>query len=254
MTARKFAPALRAVIFSFALLLAVAFALSAQVSALSTEANGSDAVTGATPQTPQMQDGQMPQMPSGEMPQFSDGQMPQFSDGQMPQLPNGETPQFSDGQMPQLPNGEMPQFSDGQAPQFSDGQMPQLPNGEMPQFFDGQMPQLPEGFSGFGGENSETSPFDQQAPAAESDASADAEAGQRADADTRSGDSSGLTRVGSGLKSGASSGSIWRTSAFWALLGFGCALILCSTGLLIYALVKHRKAKAASAAQWIEMK
>ena len=99
MTARKHVSVLRAVIVSFALLLAVAFALSAQASAISTEASGSDAVTGATPQAPQIQDGQTPpQMPNGEMPQFSGGQS-------MPQMPNGDMPQFSDGQLPQMPDG-----------------------------------------------------------------------------------------------------------------------------------------------------
>ena len=213
MTARKHVPVLRAVIVSFALLLAVAFALSAQASAMSAGANGSDAVTGATPQAPQMQDGQTPQMPGGEMPQFSDGQS-------FPQMPNGEAPQFSDGQLPQMPNGEAPQFSDG------------------------QLPQMPDGFAGFDGEAGENSPFSQQAPAAEGDASGDADLDGRAATAPKSGEDSGLTRVGNGFQSSESPRGI--QIALWMLLGFGCALILGSIGLLIYGLVRHGRAKAAA--------
>ena len=131
------------------------------------------------------------------------------------------------GASPRSDSGEMPQFSGGQS-------LPQMPDGEMPQFSDGQsLPQMP------GDDGSDSI---QQAPAADDEASADAESEQRKEA----GYTAFSRSDGSRARSGSSGFQV--TSLLWMLLGFGCALILCSIGIVIFCLVRHRRSR--NAANW----
>ena len=229
MTQNKRLPRLRIVAVSLALMLVAVLALGTQASALGSPESGSDAVTGATPNT----GSDMPQMPNG-----GDGQ--QFSGGQgFPQMPNGgDGQQFSDGQgFPQMPSG-----GDGQ--QFSDGQtFPQMPNGgDTPQFSDGQtLPERPEDFILGNG---------QDGSAAAQVPSGDASNGFGGEK-SADGFPFGQSAAKNAFTQQDASG-VQLHPAVWALIGFGAALLLVGAGVGIGLLIRRRNARKNASFPFIE--